>query len=81
MQLTGIKQKTAELAWYQIDDFTGDPDSGRSIPGNPDAASYSDYAQDANRIYYDSGSHTVGDVAFSPDTGSINGKSAGLIVR
>ena len=72
---TDVKKKTAGLAWYQIDDYVGDPDSehlilGR-IRGTPEAPSCSNYAPDADCIYSDSGSHTVGSVAFDPETGAV----------
>ncbi|MFK7893938.1 MAG: PKD domain-containing protein [Granulosicoccus sp.] len=72
---TEVKKKTAGLAWYQIEDFVGDPATEQlilgKIRGTPDAPSCSDYAEDANCIYSDSGSHTVGGVAFDPDTGAV----------
>ena len=72
---TEVKKKTAGLAWYQIDDFVGDPDSENlilgTVRGTPEAPSCSDYGPNANCIYSDSGSHTIGSVAFDPETGAV----------
>jgi len=72
---TDVKEKTAGLAWYQFDDYVGDPDSEQlilgKIRGTEERPSCSDYPQGSDCIYSDSGSHTVGGVAFNPDTGAV----------
>ncbi len=72
---TLVKEKTAGLAWYEVDNYIADPLSEHlilgKVRGTAEKPSCSDYSPQADCIYSDSGSHTVGGVAFDPKTRAV----------